>query len=124
MAQALRILHIEDDHLDAELMQAAMCSGAGTGMFDITHVTSLREALKALNAPAFDAILLDMNLADISGIDNVRVMAGACPDVPVIVLSGAQDDQLAMHANGAAIREAICSTLPVPVQQEAHCAVI
>jgi DNA-binding NarL/FixJ family response regulator len=115
-----------------------MCSGAGTGMFDITHVTSLREALKALNAPAFDAILLDMNLADISGIDNVRVMAGACPDVPVIVLSGAQDDQLAMHAialgarhylikgrcNGAAIREAICSTLPVPVQQEAHCAVI
>ncbi|MAR56195.1 MAG: hypothetical protein CMM93_03335 [Rickettsiales bacterium] len=124
----MTILHIEDDEMDAELMQAAMCSAIVPGSFAITQVNSLRSALKAMEETRYDAILLDMNLADISGIDNVRVVTQESPETPVIILSGAEDDNLAEKSvrygarhylvkgkcDGTTIRDAILSTLKDP----------
>ena len=123
--QDFNILHVEDDYTDALLIRELIKDSPHQGTFIITHVSSLREALKEMQDGKYDAILLDLNLLDISGYDNIMAVRDENPDMPIVVLSGLDSDSAALEAidhgaqeyvikgqcTGRTLRHAICSSI-------------
>ncbi len=126
----LKILHVEDDATDAMLTHEVLRNELGTHQLDVVHVDSLKSALEELRGVGFDAVLLDLNLRDISGLDNVKAIKEQNPDLPVVVLTGVDSDITALeaiesgaqeylvkgHGDGRVIRLAIYSS----IRRKAH----
>lgn len=84
-------LLLEDDDLDAAVTRELM-ENCGAGEFSVEHVKVLKDAVRLVSRKDYGVALLDMNLADSSGLDTIRQMVAANPQVPIVVLSG--DDNL------------------------------
>jgi signal transduction histidine kinase len=93
----LQVLLVEDNSGDARLLRE-MFSNERTGSFELTHVLRLSEALILLAKGGFDIVLLDMGLPDGHGLDTVRRAHAVAPGVPLIVLTGLDDEVLAAEA--------------------------
>jgi signal transduction histidine kinase len=93
----LQVLLVEDNSGDARLLRE-MFSREKTGSLELTHVLHLRDALSLLAKGGFDIVLLDMGLPDGHGLDTVRRARAAAPGVPLIVLTGLDDEALAAEA--------------------------
>lgn len=98
----IKILLVEDNDVDARLTQDLL-EEWGREEFDIIHVTSMSDAVTRLARARFDAVLLDLSLPDGYGLSTVRQMQAANPTIAIIVLSGLNDQTLALQAvqNGA-----------------------
>ncbi|MBN1964226.1 MAG: response regulator [Anaerolineae bacterium] len=90
------VLLIEDNAGHARLVEATV--DRSRMAFDIVHVKTLSEALARLEERHFDAVLLDLTLPDAAGLDTVNEMQRVAPDLPIVVLTGLDDEQLAMRA--------------------------
>lgn len=55
------------------------------------HAGTAADGLRALEAGPFDAVLLDLHLPDVSGVELVRAFRAAAPDTPLILHSAADD---------------------------------
>lgn len=96
-AKGLKLLVIEDSKGDARLLKE-MLSHQGAPSTHLTHVSSMREGEAHLAKHNVDAILLDLGLPDSQGLPAVRRARSAAPGVPLIVLTGLDDEQLAIQA--------------------------
>lgn len=96
--QKLHLLHVENDKLEANLFKAHLTKEFGENGCVIVHAESLSDALKKIKETAFNVILLDLDLTDIQGLDNVRAIKEENPDIPIVVLSGHDDNKLALSA--------------------------
>lgn len=86
----MRILHIEDDVLDAELIRRALYL---TGVdYDIHLATSGKRCLEALETGSFDLVLSDSHGYDFTGLEILHLVRKHLPLVPFIFLSGSFDD--------------------------------
>ncbi len=94
---ALQVLLVEDNSGDARLLRE-MFGREKTGRFELTHVLHLSDALRLLTKGGIDIVLLDMGLPDGHGLDTVRRARAAAPGVPLIVLTGLDDEALAAEA--------------------------
>ncbi|MCU1592833.1 MAG: hypothetical protein JWO12_225 [Frankiales bacterium] len=92
-----RLLLIEDSLLDARLIGAHLRSEAG-GVFELEHVTTLREGQDALALGEFDCVLLDLSLPDADQLEGLTALQSMYADVPVIVLSGFSESVLGAGA--------------------------
>jgi formate hydrogenlyase transcriptional activator len=92
--QLLRILLVEDNAGDARLLREKLSSDP-SGSIELTHVRRLNEAVAHLAKDEVDIVLLDMGLPDAHGLDSIRRIVAAAPDVALIVLTGFEDDVLA-----------------------------
>jgi CheY-like chemotaxis protein len=92
-----RVLLVEDNPGDARLVELLL-SEVGSAAFEISHSDTLGEALELLKAEEFDVALVDLSLPDASGLDSVKAMQGAVPYLPVVVLSGTADEEVAVEA--------------------------
>jgi signal transduction histidine kinase/CheY-like chemotaxis protein len=93
-----RILLVEDNPGDADLVRLA-CDDADPGVFEIEHATMLRDALARVKSPpAPDVVLLDLTLPDAFGLDGLRRLTDAAPELPVVVLTGSSDRALGAAA--------------------------
>lgn len=90
---------IEDNPGDARLTQE-MLKDIEECNFDVLHALRLDEGLKYLITNEFDLILLDLCLPDSKGIDTFDIMSYNAPDLPIIVLSGLEDEMFAVSAVG------------------------
>ena len=95
--KVLQILLVEDNAGDARLLRE-MFSLEKPGSFHLTCVLRMREAEIHLAKGGVDVILLDMGLPDEHGLDTLRRAQAAAPGVPVIVLTGLDDELLAAEA--------------------------
>ena len=68
------------------------------GSFALTHVLRLGEALILLKKGGIDIVLLDMGLPDGHGLDTVRRAHAIAPGIPLVVLTGLDDEALAVEA--------------------------
>jgi diguanylate cyclase (GGDEF)-like protein/PAS domain S-box-containing protein len=91
----LSLLLVEDEPADARLVRE-LCGEAG-GVREIVHHVRLADALEALATRSFDVLLLDLGLPDASGLEAVRRVKAAAPDVPIVVMSSG-DAELAAAA--------------------------
>ncbi|MFC7530562.1 PP2C family protein-serine/threonine phosphatase [Actinoplanes sp. GCM10030250] len=92
--ERLRILLVEDDEGDAFLVRELLSEAEAP--FDLTIVTSLREATKVL--VGVDCVLLDLGLPDAEGIDGLRKLLAVAGGAAVCVLTGRSDEHLGVQA--------------------------
>src|SRR6266545_861005 len=97
MLEPTRILLVEDSRSDARLLEATL-QDAGVHRFRLTHVERLDEALAALGDGSVDVVLLDLHLPDSQGLDTLAELEREQPGVPVVVLTGLDDEELAVRA--------------------------
>jgi PAS domain S-box-containing protein len=91
-----RVLLIEDNPGDARLMREYLSDPAGA-LFDLEHVTTLTHGLERLGQGGVDLVLLDLSLPDSPMPDTFRRVHRAAPEVPIIVMSGLDDERFAMQ---------------------------
>jgi signal transduction histidine kinase len=101
---ALQVLLVEDNAGDARLLRE-MFSKERADSFELTHLLRMSEALAHLAKGRVDIVLLDMGLPDGHGLDTVRRAHAVAPDVPVIVLTGLDDEALAAEAMKAGAQD-------------------
>jgi diguanylate cyclase (GGDEF)-like protein len=91
----MKILLIEDNVTDADFLRAALRRSKAEEI-DLTHVSTLKEGGIALKKDEFDVVLLDMGLPDGNGMECVAAVQAANPEIPIIVLSGQDDEDFAV----------------------------
>ena len=92
-----RLLLVEDNPGDARLLRE-MFKEQGSHNTELTQVESMSEAEKLLAGRPFDIVLLDLGLPDAQGLGAVRRTHAAAPRVPLVVLTGLDDETLAVQA--------------------------
>jgi PAS domain S-box-containing protein len=95
--QRLKILLIEDNPDDAELLQEILSESA-VGQWEVVNVERLSAALQCLSESAFDVVLSDISLPDAKGLETVIRIHEAAPEVPLLVLTGLDDEALGLEA--------------------------
>ncbi|HWQ18814.1 MAG TPA: response regulator [Methanotrichaceae archaeon] len=95
MSNPLHILLIEDNPGDARLIKEFLGEVTGAA-FELDWVDRLSEGLKCLDCK--DAILLDLALPDSLGLDTFKKIHAHAPALPIIVLTGNEDNALAFKA--------------------------
>jgi CheY-like chemotaxis protein len=92
----LRLLVVEDNPSDVELIRARLASVQSGRAFEIESVDRLATALRRLKSA--DVILLDLGLPDTGGLDAVIRLASEAPEIPFVVLTGRDDSELGLRA--------------------------
>ena len=93
----ITILLIEDNPGDARLIQA-LVSAAGASRFRLQIADRLAKGLAHLATDKYDVVLLDLTLPDSLGLDTLARTQAQAPDLPIIVLTGLDDEALAEQA--------------------------
>lgn len=106
MDKTLQVLLIEDSPSDARLVEIYLRQSSLD--CHVHHVETLAEAGGLATQHTIDVVLLDLSLPDSSGIDTFRVAHKRDPEVPIVVLSGQSDNELAITA----VREGAQDYLP------------
>jgi diguanylate cyclase (GGDEF)-like protein/PAS domain S-box-containing protein len=88
------LLLIEDDPNDATLVRRAL-TNTRFGPFRIEWVKNLSDGLERLSKGRIDAVLTDLSLPDSQGMDTLDKLLLAAPHVPILVLSGAEEEDIA-----------------------------
>ncbi|MGD0162357.1 MAG: ATP-binding protein [Candidatus Sulfotelmatobacter sp.] len=95
--KTLQVLVVEDNAGDVRLLRE-MFKGEKQGSFELTHLLRMSEAEVHLAKGGVDIALLDMGLPDAHGLETVRRAHAAAPSVPLIILTGLDDEALAAEA--------------------------
>ncbi len=93
----IKVLLVEDSLSDALLLQEQLATLAAE-RFEVTRVERLDEALERLGAVQFDVVLLDLSLPDSTGLDTFLAVRTGAPLIPLVVLTGLEDEVLALEA--------------------------
>src|SRR5260370_4645274 len=95
--QVIHVLLMEDSPDDA-LLIGEFLADARQAVFEVEHFEWLSAALARLAEGGIDVVLLDLQLPDSRGLDTFRAVQNASPAVPVVVLSGFEDETTALTA--------------------------
>jgi GAF domain-containing protein len=117
----LRILHLEDNLNDAELIQAAV-EGEGIRA-RVTRVETQGEFVASLDQGGFDIILADYTLPSFDGVSALRIALGKCPDVPFIFVSGTLGEEVAIEALKIGATDYLLKDRPSKIAPAVHRAV-
>lgn len=91
-----KLLLVEDNEGDVQLLREALAESGAEA--DLTAASTLDEALTLATSGAFELLLLDLGLSDSSGMDTLRAVRRALPDLPVVVMTGLNDEVTARRA--------------------------
>jgi len=97
MAERRLVLLIEDNPGDARLIRE-MLAEEPDAPFEISCVDRLAHGLEFLTAQGAGVILLDLSLPDSHGLETFSKVYAHSPRVPIIVLTGNDDDAVALSA--------------------------
>jgi PAS domain S-box-containing protein len=92
----VRILYLEDEPRDAELVQASLEEEGITS--EVTRADTQVDFLNFLQQGGFDLILADYTLPLFDGISALRIAQDISPEVPFIFVSGTMGEELAIEA--------------------------
>ncbi len=90
------VLLIEDNPGDADLVRLRLVESKSD--VQVNCVPRLSDALACLDAETPSLVLLDLNLPDSHGAETFRRIMQKAPNVPVVILSGRDDEALALKA--------------------------
>ncbi len=104
MARHVKLLFLEDNPSDVRLVKEHL-KRIWQLEVDLVHVDRLALAEKALDACAFDVALFDLNLPDGAASETLHLIREAGCAVPIVVLTGFDDDQLGLQAMQAGAQD-------------------
>ena len=93
----LKILLVEDNPGDARLLREGLRE-IDALQFELCHVESIDRALEQVRHTPYDVGLLDLGLPDARGLDVVRRLHEAAPDLPLLVLTALKNEALAIQS--------------------------
>ena len=93
------ILLIEDNPIDAQLL-STLLQKYSQPKFNVQWVSLVQEGIQQLKTAKFDAILLDLELPDSYGSDTFQMVHAVAKSVPIIILSGVNNSELAVELVG------------------------
>lgn len=109
----IHILLVEDSASDAHLLHRIFLN-SDQEQWQMLHVERLSEAIEASRENSastlnnsqiesrkqrrFDLVLLDLSLPDSIGLDTLKEFKAAVPDIPVVILTSVDDEDLALQA--------------------------
>lgn len=93
----IRALLIEDNPGDARLIREMLAEVKGQA-FDLKRAERLSAGLECLAEGGIDVVLLDLSLPDSHGLETFARVHAEAPEVPIIVLTGLADTELAVKA--------------------------
>jgi DNA-binding response OmpR family regulator len=80
----IKILFVDDERGFVDVISKRMSKRN----IDVTKAYSGKEALQALRMSDFDAVILDLKMEDMDGIEVLKIFKKIVPDLPVIMLTG------------------------------------
>lgn len=92
----LRILNLEDDPLDTELVEASLEEGGLQS--EVTRVQTREDFESALGKDGFDLVLADYSLPGFDGAAALEISSKKRPDLPFIFVSGTIGEEFAIEA--------------------------
>jgi diguanylate cyclase (GGDEF)-like protein len=99
-ARPLEVVLIEDNPAEAALVEESI-NESELKRFSVVGFSRLSAAMDHLEREGADCVLLDLSLPDAVGLEGVRALLSAFPDLPVVVLTGHDDTSLALEAVSA-----------------------
>jgi PAS domain S-box-containing protein len=96
-ARCLHVMLVEDSAADALLLRTTLESAQSVTL-QVTQVEQLSEAMSRVMQERFDVVLLDLSLPDSWGLDTLITLHAQVPRVPIVVLTGLDDETLAVEA--------------------------
>jgi PAS domain S-box-containing protein len=102
--KTIRVLLIEDNPGDARLVREMLMQLDDIG-FDITTRETLTEGAAWLDEHDPNVVLLDLGLPDSQGIGTFKAVQEQAPLIPIVVLTGLKDDELAVEMAGEGAQE-------------------
>jgi len=91
------ILLVEDNPGDARLVEIMLNQSTNSG-FRLTCSNSMADAISEISNNGFDVAILDMTLPDGEGIENITRLKSRAPSMPIVVMTGLQDEEFAINA--------------------------
>jgi diguanylate cyclase (GGDEF)-like protein len=93
----INIMLVEDNPGDARLISELLKDARG-GRYQLAHVDRLANVLEHLKDGGTDVVILDLGLPDCNGLDSLTIVKGLTQTVPIIVLTGLDDEAVAVAA--------------------------
>ena len=93
----MKTLLIEDNPMDVRLIHE-MLKDLPAGTLQLQQVGSLDSAMERLRQETFDVVLLDLGLPDAQGMEALTLIQKASRGVPIVVLTGLDDERFALEA--------------------------
>lgn len=93
----IKTLLVEDNQEDVFSLREKLAHSREI-QINLTHVERLEKALQCLQQESFDVVLLDLSLPDSQGLDTFLSLDEKVPNLPVVLLTGSQDESLALEA--------------------------
>ena len=125
--EVIRVLLVEDDPEDALLLRETLAD-VPSAQFEVTDVGTLAAALPRLREPGFEVVLLDLSLPDSQGFETFETVKASGSEVPVVLLTGLDDETLALRAvqagaqdylvKGRADGELLCRSIRYAVERQ------
>ncbi|SMP56650.1 diguanylate cyclase (GGDEF) domain-containing protein [Neorhodopirellula lusitana] len=105
----IRVLLIEDADTDALLIER-LIRKPDCGIFTVDRVDCLSAATELMLTESFDVALLDLNLPDGEGIDSLHCLRAVDSRLPIVILTGHQDEDLGLLAVETGAQDFICKS--------------
>ncbi len=103
MSPSIRVLLIEDNPIEARLTQKWLDNANGD-CFQVEWVERIDQGLDRLTRNGIDLVLSDLNLPDSEGLETFLKLHAQSPSIPIVVLTGKDDEALGALAVASARR--------------------
>lgn len=98
MPTPLRVLHVDDNDLDRQLVRDALEHEVQNNQFIVTSASSRSEFETQLAMRTYDVVLTDFNILGFEGLQVIDAVHTAQPTTPVIVVTGTGSEEVAVEA--------------------------
>ena len=95
MNQTIKILVVENDEIERMVVRVAL--NQAKVKVELTETGDCQSALSILKSELFECVFLDYCLPDGDGLQLIQQIRGAGIKVPLVVLTGQADDQIAVE---------------------------
>ena len=92
-----KVLLVEDNPAEVRWFRELLTSNSNYS-FEIEAVDRISEALVNIHGNDYALILLDLGLPDGQGLDTVREIHAAAPHIPIVVMTGLEDEAIGLKA--------------------------
>lgn len=120
------VLLVEDNAGDADLVQEMLEAVDGDRYrFAVVHANRMSDAIDHLEKSDVDVVLLDLGLPDAIGVDALTTIQPHSGRTPIVVLTGREDEALAMQCIGLGAQDYLSKTdiRPVPLRRSINYAI-
>ena len=92
-----KVLLVEDNPAEIRWFRELLADNSNDG-FEMEAVGRISEALVNIRGNNYAVILLDLGLPDGQGLDTVREVHTAAPHIPIVVMTGLEDEAIGLKA--------------------------